>query len=153
MRLLDLLEETLKLPTSDLISPVAMENIVDRWSEAYGDNERGHYWASEYVYSVNQLHEKGGYVFRLVFLNSPDDLNAGVLGNDWTTDESQIVDYIDKFRDAHNADGGKSAYVITAKIKPRSISVPADVVAGEPTEWEVNLTSYSAIINYKLHRY
>jgi hypothetical protein len=151
MLLVDLLENNLTLPTSDLISPEGMQRIAKGWSNHYGDSVEGYYWLDQYVQTVNDLQARGGTVFRVVFLDNPEDFNPDQLGEHWTVDESQIVDYIDSIYADQNGEGG--AYLIQASIKPRSITVPAGVVSGQPTEWEINLTSESAIIDYRIDEY
>jgi len=151
MRLVDLLEDTPTLPTSDLITPEEMQQIAKGWIDHYGDSAKGYYWLNEYINLVNKLHDHGGSIFRIVFLNNPKEFNPHRFSEHWTVDKSQIVDYIDSIR--NDVEDAGDAYIISAVIKPQSISVPTSVVSGQPTEWEINPTSQNAIVSQRIEKY
>jgi hypothetical protein len=154
MKLRDLIENNLTLPTSDLISPEGMQQIARGWTNHHGDDKVGYYWLNEFIDLVNQLHSKGGELYRIVFLQNAEDINERELGWHWTVDQSQIVDYIDSIkRELDDPSNAGDPYLVTAIVSPYSITVNPSLVAGQPTEWEVSITKQSAIIDYKINRY
>jgi len=149
MRLIELLEDdaqSYKLPVSPLISPSDMLDISNEWISYNGTHD----WLRMYVDEINGLHDHGGDIYRVIFLSDINDFDPNDLGEHWSTDSSQLDDAFDQLQAMADPQHEMTAYLIIATIKPHSITVPVGTVIGEPTEWEVNLISPSAIIDYEL---
>lgn len=100
------------------------------------------------------IHRRGGTLYRLVFLETPDDLKAESLGQHWVMDPYQIYQFIEggDFR-LNGEHRNLHEYLIVAKVKAGAISIPA-TIGDYWNEQEVYLKNPSdAIVDYTLKEY
>lgn len=124
---------------------------LDSWTDYYGSEDTAKSELGNYDYDVYQLHERGGKVWRVIFANSPDEVNMKDIGNHWTTDPSNISDYVDHNWEWYGKDK-KHVYVIQATVGPNNISNTQVDVSGNPHEKEVNIINPEQA-KYELYNY
>ncbi|NPV12815.1 MAG: hypothetical protein HPY57_13600 [Ignavibacteria bacterium] len=102
------------------------DNLDHLISEFGGDEERAREdfnWFYNILVNLN----KGGYIYRIIFLPDLKYLNKEELGSHWTHDEDKAKDLIRSLKDMIIVDiddydiDDYEPYLITAKIKPNNI--------------------------------
>lgn len=126
-------------PHNRLSDPKYWEVTKEFWTGYYGDTRRGVYELVNYSNEVDYIVEKGGTIYRIVFLEKFEDLNRTDLGSHWTVDHDVISDYIEGVEGRHHS-AGKDVYVeLTARTPPNNIDNTSVDVRGNPEEKEVNI--------------
>lgn len=138
MKIKELLTESL----NSLDDPKYYESCVDSWTNYYGDEDRARSELDNYDYQVDSLMKRGGKVYRVIFADSPEEIRMDDLGHHWTTDSSNIDDYLDSLWSNYGK-GKKNAYVVVATVGPNNISNDVVDVSGNPEEKEVNINDTS----------
>jgi hypothetical protein len=150
MKITELLIESVE-SYNQLDNEETYQKCLDSWTDYYGNEETAKSELGNYDYDVHKLHEKGGKVWRVIFANSPDEVNLKDLGNHWTTDSSNISDYVDQNWEYYGKDK-KHVYVIEATIGPNNVSNELVDVSGNAHEKEVNIINLGQA-TYKLYDY
>ena len=135
--------KNIQTPTTNkhnrLSDPKYWEDAKEFWSGYYGDSRRGVQELLNYSNEVDYLVEKGGSIYRIVFLEKFEDLNRTDLGSHWTVDHDVISDYIEGVEGRHHSKG-KDVYVeLTCRTPPNNIDNLSVDVRGNPEEKEVNI--------------
>lgn len=115
--------------------------IIDAWGKSLGDPEE-HF--SDYYYYVSKLHNEGGNVYRVLFLDSPKEINLKALGTHWTVSEYAAQDIVDENWGFYGK-GKKKAFMVKATTPGNNISVAGVDAAGNPNEMEVNIKDQSKL--------
>lgn len=123
--------------------------VVKKCEAEFGDANTAKYEADWYIDVLEDLFYKGGEIYRIVFLEKEEDLNADGLGTSWTVDEgcfSRIYQNI-------IGENQGQAYMITAKIPPKFVDVDNSIACFMilPQEAEVNLKCNPS--NIKITKY
>lgn len=121
-----------------LDDPEVYADCQSAWANYYGDEEKANDELENYKSAVDRLIKDGGEVYRVIFANSPEEINSDNFGNHWTTDQGNIEDYIENIW-GYYGEGKKRAYLITAIVGPNNIDIKDVNVDGEPSEKEVNI--------------
>ena len=136
-----------KQKNNSLSNPEYYQECKEYWADYYGDDRRGTIELHGYIGDVDHLIEKGGYVYRVVFLEKFEDLNKTQLGSHWTVDHDVLEEYIESVAGRSHSKN-KDVYVeLVAHVPPNNIENLGVDVRGNPEEKEVN------IINPKICKY
>jgi hypothetical protein len=127
------------------------KKCLESWTDYYGSEDTATSELGEYDYAVHKLHGQGGRVWRVIFANSPDEVNLKDIGNHWTTDSANISDYVHQNWEYYGKDK-KHVYVVEATIGPNNVSNTSVDVSGNPHEKEVNIINPKKA-TYKLYNY
>ena len=138
MKIKELLKESSDNFVTKLDDPEIYADCQSAWANYYGDEEKANDELESYKYAVDRLIKDGGEVYRVIFANSPEEINSDNFGNHWTTDQGNIEDYIENIW-GYYGEGKKRAYLITAIVGPNNIDIKDVNVDGEPSEKEVNI--------------
>lgn len=99
-----------------------------------------------YTKTINELDQKGGDVYRLVFLDDLDDLDHSHLGKHWCIDLEQLQNFYSSLSN------GSHPYLIIAHIEPKQVDLDSFLIYQElPHELEINLLSNPT--NYSIQKY
>lgn len=123
---------------------------LEAWSDHYASGARARENLDDYKAEVASLIAKGGDVYRLVFANSPADINRDDFGKHWTTSEFNIEGYERNI--GKHFGKGQNAYVVKATVPPNVVTNLDVDIAYNPEESEVNLTT-SAGVTYQVFEY
>lgn len=110
------------LPMDVGSSNLDKETAIQMIDHSYADYHTadGIYGILTWIKTYNDYKNKGGELYRLVYLKDPKDLNLDKLGNHWTYEEYVLRDFYHGYMENYYTDltKGKDAYIITAKIPP-----------------------------------
>ena len=134
-----------------LNDPAEFEKALEGFEDAYGDPKQARRELKYYKTAVDGLIKKGGSIYRVLFVESENDIDENNLGTYWTVHSSNIDKYVDNLAD--NADEGTQPYVIQAKVPPNSVSNQGVDIRGNPDEEEVNIVANKDDITYTVHEY
>jgi len=120
---------------NSLGNPEYADNVLESFKEYYGD-EDGQWQFDNYRATVDNLIANGGSVYRVVFAESPEQVNLQSPGTHWTIDSDTAGFIAGKF----SIDGAQgNAYLMKATVRPGSISNGSVDLQGNPSEQEVNV--------------
>ena len=122
------------------------EEIINKVKFEFNDLEDAEDEVNYYVDLLTDLYNNGGEIYRLVFLDNPDDLREDDLGKHWLMDTAVL----DRFQEGLLGTAkGETPYLITANIEPKQIDIEESLSSfiALPLENEINLkynpTDYS----------
>lgn len=122
------------------------EEIINKVKFEFNDLEDAEDEVNYYVDLLTDLYNNGGQIYRLVFLDNPDDLRDDDLGKHWIMDTGVL----DRFQEGLLGTAeGETPYLITANIEPKQIDIEESLNSfiALPLENEINLkynpTDYS----------
>jgi len=79
------------------------------------------------LYDIQQLYDKGGIIYRIIFLNEGEELNEDNLGHHWLPDKGDTDNIVDIWRWRDDMKG--TPYVITANTPPKNVTIADDYFA------------------------
>lgn len=135
---------------NQLDSKASYDEALEAWSDHYASDARARENLDDYKSEVASLIAKGGDVYRLVFANSPADINRDDFGKHWTTSEFNIEGYERNI--GKHFGKGQNAYVVKATVPPNVVTNLDVDVANNPEESEVNLTTSNGV-TYRVFEY
>lgn len=150
----ELLKQLLDRNSLGLFDNDTITTAYEYWREDhFGDDYNAYEEMDSYISTVNDLHSKGGTIYRIVYVTDEKQIDTSNFGEYWTHNRYQIRSYIEggtfdtnpEYRDL-------DPYVITARIKPQSITVPSSW-ASYPEEQELGITGMEAIQTYEIEPY
>ena len=71
-------------------------NIINSWTDYYGSDEKANDELDGYISDFMHKYQRGGNLYRCVFINSLDEINLNELGNHWTLEDYYINDFMMK---------------------------------------------------------
>lgn len=130
-----------------LITDDDYEEYLDALIDEFGDEETAKLDLDSYIITIEKLQKKGGFIYRLVFLDDISDLNDNYLGDHWNID-SNFDNFYNSLRDEYGID--KKPFLIIAKIPPNNIEIDDSFsyYTELPLEREINIKNQP--IDYKI---
>ena len=152
MKIKELLNENAQ-SLNQLDDPEYFSSALHSWENYYGDEERAKEELFTYTHDVNHLIKFGGNVYRVIYANSPEEVNTNIdnIGHSWTTDQGNINDYSDE-NWGHYGQGKKHMYVIVATVGPNNITNRGVDIHGNPHEKEIGILRMNEA-TYELYSY
>jgi hypothetical protein len=126
-------------------------DVISNWTDYYGSEEKATDEFNSYISDFNRKFNQGGFVYRIIFVNSIEELNLNDIGQHWTLETYYIDDFIDNLW-MHYGKNKKIAAVIELYTEPNNITPASDVV-GNPEEKEINLIDLAKTKINKLYQY
>jgi len=130
--------------------------IYTSYIDYYGYFDKGLSEMYDHLDSFEGLYNKGGQVYRLIYVNSEDEIDRENLGDHWTISTYEIDTLANNFLDWGKMYGGgkKLPYMITLKTEPKNVSIDNVDVEGNPEEKEINIIDFNKtkIIDIKLYQ-
>jgi len=132
--------ELFEMKSEELKNDDNFPYLVDQ----YGDEERAN---EEWNWFFDQLVEinSGGYIYRLVFLRTLNDLDDGELGEHWTLTKENAKELEDTLRNQFFPEEGDiddyDSYIIEVKTDPDNVDFESSMsqFCEYPWEQEINL--------------
>ena len=142
MRIHEVITESL----NKLHNPNEYQQALSTWEDYYGDGE-GKQQLDQYSQTVDQLNQRGGTVYRAVWVQPGKKPRLDEPGEHWTISPEQAEQYLESTA-GHSAyidlmDDGIDPvpYIIGATVGPNSITNKNVLIANFPDEFEVGLTN------------
>ncbi len=142
MRYREILED---YPVTDEFKKQFIAHLADY----FGRNEDDEWLTYEYdswYDDLSKLHDHGGKVYRVVFVNDISEVRKDDLGKHWSTrelDDSALErlrnDAQYSYQSGANAIRWEKCIQITAQIPPNNVTIQGVNLPEEWTEYEVNL--------------
>jgi len=116
-------------------------DIFNSFLSYYGDYDKALYEMYDHIGVFIQKYEKGGYIYRLIYVDSVDDINLDDMGKHWAVDDYIVNDLHDSGW-KENFGKGEHGFVITLEVEPKNISIDNVDIEGNPEEKEVNVIDF-----------
>jgi len=148
-----------KIYENNLIDHNEYNEYLEIINYHFNDIERSKEELDYYLQTIKKLQEKGGEIYRLIFLVNEKHLNQENLGDHWniTGDFSSFYnslnDDIPNYYDEDDNEYERKPYIIIANINPEIIDIVGSLeqFIELPNEHEILLTENPT--NYKLMTY
>jgi hypothetical protein len=114
------------------------------WAKDLPDNGTGEYKWEAYLNDIVNLHLKGGYVYRIMFMESIDDIDTTDLGMHWTSSAKNLKDYAENLNMTFNKHN-QNSYVLEARVGPKNIDAKNADLGADPGERELTIKNPKAI--------
>jgi hypothetical protein len=117
------------------------KKIIKAWVEYYSSQETGEndYW--EYYYAVESLEEKGGKLYRVLFVNDLKEINVKEIGDSWTISKYE-VEIVAETNKMYYGEKKKMSIVVEIETEPHNITIEGVDLIGNPHEKEVNIINF-----------
>lgn len=114
-------------------------DYLDKVNNHFNDIERSKEDLDWYIQTITDLNNKGGIIYRLVFLDNKADLDTSELGEHWCLSKDDLENFYETLK-SHGE--GEFPFLITAKIEPGIINIDHSIgsFCELPNEVEVNIT-------------
>jgi hypothetical protein len=116
----------------------------------FSDPERSREDLDWYIETIHTLNKNGGIIYKLVFLDSKEDLDTNDIKEHWVLKKTDIENFFDTLKSEAT---GEQPFLITAKISKDSVDIKGSMAAyaALPHEVEVNINKKPE--KYKLTPY
>lgn len=130
-----------------LHSPTQYRKVLAAWEDYYGEGE-GKQHLDQYSQTVDALNQRGGTVYRAVWVTPGEQPRLDDPGEHWTISPEAAEEYLQSnagssafmdFQADHDVD--PVAYIISATVGPNSITNKNVILAEFPDEFEVGLVN------------
>ena len=140
MRVTEILAESL----NTLHNPKEYQKVLGAWEDYYGPGE-GKQRLDQYSQTVDDINQRGGTVYRAIWVLPGEKPNLKNPGEHWTTSPELAEEYLEStaghaaLADLDNYDA--IPYILSATVGPNSITNRNVILAGFPDEFEVGLVN------------
>jgi hypothetical protein len=117
-------------------------DILDSLTDIYGDYDKALSEMYEHIMGFEKLDNKGGRLYRLVYVDSVDDINLDDMGKHWTIDYYIIDDLEESGWEEKFGNGKKYPFVLTIDTEPHNVSIDGVDIENCPEEKEVNIVDF-----------
>lgn len=126
---------------------VPREKVVRAFQRYYGCEDTGLDSAEYYFDIVDSLYANGGELWRVIFVNTLEDIKLDDLGHHWTNRYN--IDRVAQLLWYYREGAGKE-FTIKIIVAPKSISVAGVDILGNVEEEEVNVIE-GGILSYEIY--
>lgn len=132
---------------NNLHDPKYYRRVLAAWEDYYGEGE-GKQHLDQYSQIVDALNQRGGTVYRAVWVTPGEQPRLDDPGEHWTTSPEAAEEYLQSnagssafmdFQADHDVD--PVAYIISATVGPNSVTNKKVLLAQFADEFEVNLVN------------
>lgn len=138
-----------EMGTNKLSDQAEYDKALAGFTDYYGDRTKAERLLGDYISSVNSLVNNGGKIYRVVFADSPKQIEVENFGRHWVADSGDLGMIGDNLRNYFGQ--GANAYIIEATV-PAGVVTNANVdIAANPEEREVGMVSNPQGVSYKIY--